>query len=58
MDIGPEFHLVARAQGIGEASAIAERYKLQGYETKIVDRTQGGIPLYEIWAGKKPDIIS
>jgi hypothetical protein len=58
MDIGPELRLVARTQSIEEASAIAERYELQGYETKIVKMSQVGIQLYEVWAGKKPDIIS
>jgi len=56
MDI--ELRLVARTQSIEEASVIAERYELQGYETKIVKRSQIGIQLYEVWAGKRPDIIS
>jgi hypothetical protein len=54
---GP-FKLVARTQSIEEADRIAEQYVMQGFQTKIVKKSQGGLPLYEVWVMKKPDIIS
>lgn len=50
--------LVARTQSIEEAERIAQQYELKGYKTSIVKRSQAGIALYEVWAGKEPDILT
>ena len=52
------FQLVGRTQSIEEADRLAEQYVMQGFISKIVKKSQGGIALYEVWIAKKPDIIS
>ena len=49
--------LVARTNNIEEAERVADTYRARGFETKIVRKEQGGIVLYEVWAGKKPEIF-
>jgi hypothetical protein len=58
--LGPnsQMRMVARTGGIEEANQIAERYEAQGYETEIVKKNQAGLTVYEVWAGKKPEIFS
>jgi hypothetical protein len=57
---GPEasMRMVARTGSIEEANQIAERYEAQGYETQIVKKNQAGLTIYEVWAGKKPDVFT
>ncbi|MFN7990680.1 MAG: hypothetical protein U0R44_00825 [Candidatus Micrarchaeia archaeon] len=50
--------MVGRTADIAEAERIAEGYRLQGFQTEIVRRSQGGIAFYEVWAEKEPDIRS
>jgi len=50
--------LVARTQSIEEAERIAQQYELKGYRTTIVKRSQAGMALYEVWAGKEADILT
>jgi len=52
------FRLVGRTNSIEEAERLASQYELQGFETRIVKRERGGIALYELWVGKKPEIFS
>lgn len=58
--IGKSQHmrLVASTQSIEEAERIAQQYELRGYRTAIVKRSQAGIALYEVWAGKEADILT
>lgn len=58
-DIGEErfMQLVARTNSIEEAEKVADTYRARGFETKIVRKEQAGIVLYEVWAGKKPEIF-
>ena len=44
--------LVGRTQSIEEAERIAKQYELQGFRTSIVKRSQAGVDLYEVYAGK------
>lgn len=55
---GGDYRLVARAQSAEEADNVAESYRMQGYKIKIVRRSQAGIPIFEVWASKRPDILS
>jgi len=57
--VGPPeaYRMVGRAASIEEANRIAERYEAEGYETHIVKKKEGGLTLYEVYAGKKPDIF-
>ncbi|MEW6722447.1 MAG: hypothetical protein AB1324_04240 [Candidatus Micrarchaeota archaeon] len=55
---GKSFRLVARTQDIAEADRVAEQYRLQGFETKIVKKAQGALAVFEVWAAKEPDIIT
>ena len=50
--------LVARTQSIEEAERISKQYELRGFKTSIVKKSQAGIDLYEVWAGKEPDILT
>ncbi|MEW6748356.1 MAG: hypothetical protein AB1295_01465 [Candidatus Micrarchaeota archaeon] len=54
----PAMALVARTQSIEEAERVAQQYEMKGYTTTIIKRSQGGMNLYEVWAGKEPDIMS
>ncbi len=54
---GPRMRLVGSATTIEEANRIAKRYEAEGYETEIVKKKQAGLELYEVWAGKKPDVF-
>jgi hypothetical protein len=58
--VGPEKKamLVGKTQSIEEAMRIANGYEMRGFETNITKTTQGGITLYEVWASKRPDILS
>lgn len=51
------YRCVARTQSIEEAAKVAEHYELQGFKTKILQKKEAGITLYEVWAGKEPDIL-
>jgi len=53
-----EARRVAGTQSLSEAERIAEQYSLQGFETWITKKSQGGITLYEVWVHKLPDIFS
>lgn len=55
---GKGFFLVARTQSSEEAERIAEQYRMQGFETRIVKKTQGALSLFEVWASKEPEIFS
>ena len=57
-DPGRDYRIVARTQSIEEAERIAEQYNLQGFETRIMKKTQGTVYIYEVWASKPPDIFS
>ena len=54
---GGDFRLVARTQDIGEANQVAEQFRAQGFETKIVKKTQGALSIYEVWVAKEPDVL-
>jgi hypothetical protein len=58
--IGPESEsrCVGRTQSIEEAERVAQRYEMQGFEARIVRKSRAGIPLYEVWVSKAPDILS
>jgi len=58
IDQNPDFRLVGRAKSIDDAEQIARQYEAQGFMTKIVRKTMGEVSLYEVWAGKEPDIIT
>ncbi len=49
--------LVARTNSIEDAERVADTYRARGFEAKIVRKERAGIVLYEVWAGKKPDIF-
>jgi len=49
---------VGRTQSIEEANRIAEQYGLQGFETWITRKSQGGMTLFEVWASKEPQILT
>ena len=49
--------MVGRASSIEEANSIAQRYEAEGYETEIMKKSQAGLTVYEVWAGKKPDVF-
>lgn len=53
----PTMRIVARTQSIEEANKIAEAYQLEGFDTQIIKKQQGNMVLYEVYAGKKPDIL-
>jgi hypothetical protein len=57
--LGPETmtRMVGRTTDAEEANRIAERYEAEGYDTRILRRSQAGVTFYEIWAMKKPDIF-
>jgi len=57
--IGPEstMRCVARTTNLEEANRIAEGYDEEGYETQIMKKKQGGMVLYEVWIGRKPEIF-
>lgn len=56
---GPETmtRMVGRTTNLEEANLIAERYEAQGYDTRILKRSQAGVTYYEVWADKKPDVF-
>jgi len=58
IDEDPDFRLVGRANSIADAEQIARQYEAQGFMTKIVKKSMGGISVYEIWAGREPDVLS
>ena len=47
-----QMRLVGRTQSIEEAERISKQYEAQGFKTKIVKRSQAGMDLYEVYAGK------
>lgn len=49
---------VARTQSIQEAEEIARRHEGEGFDVEIRRIGQAGITVYEVWAGRKPDIFS
>jgi hypothetical protein len=51
-----QFRCVGRTQNLEEANRISGRYQLEGFETKIITKSRGGLALYEIWVGKEPDV--
>ncbi len=53
-----DFVLVGKASSYDEAERIAGQYRARGFETRIIRRSKAGITLFEVWAGKKPDILS
>jgi hypothetical protein len=54
---GKDETCVGRTTSIEEAEELARRYELQGFETWIIRKSQGGIALYEVWASKEPHIL-
>jgi hypothetical protein len=54
---GAQMRMVGRASSIEEANSIAQRYEAEGYETEIMKKSQAGLTVYEVWAGKKPDVF-
>ncbi len=55
---GTQMRMVGRTNSIEEANLIAERYEAEGYETQIVKKKQASLTIYEVWAGKKPDVFT
>jgi len=57
--LGPEttMRMVGRTTNLEEANRLAERYEAEGYGTEIIKKIHAGITVYEVWAGKKPDIF-
>jgi tRNA1(Val) A37 N6-methylase TrmN6 len=51
------FRMVGRTTSLEEANQLSEQYEFQGFTTKIVKKKQGEIALYEVWVGRKPDIL-
>jgi hypothetical protein len=49
---GTRMRLIATTQSIEEADRLADQYGMQGFDTKIIKRKQGGISVYEVWIGK------
>ena len=49
--------MVGRALSIEEAHRVAQQYEAQGYETDIIENKQGALAMFEVWAGKKPEIF-
>jgi len=54
----PTMRIVSRTQSIEEANLIADSYEKQGFDTQIIKKQQGHLAIYEVYAGKKPDIIT
>lgn len=54
---GGNFRLVARTQDVAEADRAAEQFRAQGFETKIIKKTQGTLSIYEVWVAKEPDVL-
>jgi hypothetical protein len=57
---GPEtrMRLIATTQSIQEANRLSEQYEMQGFDTKIMKRKQGGLAIYEVWIGKSESLVS
>jgi hypothetical protein len=49
---GKQLRLIATTRSLEEANRLAEQYELQGFDTRIVKKTQGGLSVYEVWIGK------
>jgi hypothetical protein len=49
---GKNYRLVGRTGDIGEANIIAEQYQLQGFDARIVKKSQAGMSIYEVWIAK------
>jgi len=58
IDRNPDFRLVGRAQSIEEAERLAQQYEAQGFMTQIIRKSMGEVTIYEVWAGKEPDVFS
>lgn len=54
----PTMRIVARTSSIEEANRVAEQYEAEGFDTQIVKKSQAGLSIYEVYAGKKPDILT
>lgn len=54
----PQMRIVGRSTSLQEANLLAQQYEMRGFTTSIIKKKQGEITLYEVWAGKKPDILS
>jgi hypothetical protein len=57
MDPG-NMRLVGRTPDIAEAERIAEEWRLQGFEARIIRRSEAGMSLFEVWIGREPEIKS
>lgn len=40
---------------IEEAQRLSEQYKLEGYETKIFEKKEAGIIMFELWIFKRKE---
>ncbi|MDO8553559.1 MAG: hypothetical protein Q7S22_02025 [Candidatus Micrarchaeota archaeon] len=49
---------VGRTFDLLEANGLAKQFEAQGYETHIMENTQGVMTIYEIWASKKAEGLS
>jgi hypothetical protein len=47
--------IVARTFNIEEAKLIADKYEAQGYETEIIEKKQGHMSIYEVYASKEKE---
>lgn len=48
---------VGRTFNYEEAQGICQQFEVAGYETSIIQKKQGGLVLYEVWATKKDGLI-
>lgn len=49
--------LLAQTFSIQEAKQMAERFEIQGYITKIIEKKRASISIYEIWGERKDEIF-
>ncbi len=50
-------HCIARTQSIEEAERIAENFRMQGFEVKLVAQSRGHLKLYEVWVSKGDGLV-
>ena len=46
---------IGHTVSIDEANRLAQQYQVQGFETKIFEKKEAGLILYEIWIFKKKE---
>ncbi len=46
---------IARTQNIEEAHKISKQYQLQGFTTKIIEKSESSLSLFEVWIFKKKE---